>query len=118
MINKYMLFSYKEEKLCPPKVRQCYEEKHSQEFNCSVSCVGLYADVEWMEEMVGVGGDRKQKRIDMKGEIGRKQSKENSEKVSKLLNEYNDFKKKSIRHFYFNATTSSLKFGKNMSIKS
>ena len=109
-----MLSSYKEEKLCPPKVRECFEEKHSQDFNCSVSCVGLYADVEWVEEMVGMEGDRKQMWIDLKGEIGKRQSKENSEKVSKLLKEYNDFKRKIIRHFYFNATASPPRFGNSI----
>ena len=38
---------------CGPKGRDCIEENATQSFNCSVSCEGIYADIEWMDEGMG-----------------------------------------------------------------
>ena len=36
--------------MCSPKGRDCIESNFTLTFNCSVSCVGVYADVQWVYE--------------------------------------------------------------------
>ena len=37
---------------CTPKGRDCFETYSSQTFNCSVTCEGVYADVQWEEDPI------------------------------------------------------------------
>ena len=37
---------------CSPKGRDCFETNSSQTFNCSVTCEGVYADVQWEEDPI------------------------------------------------------------------
>ena len=39
-------------KICGPKGRDCIERNSSLSFNCSVSCEGVYADVQWAKEPI------------------------------------------------------------------
>ena len=35
---------------CSPKGRDCFESNSTLNFNCSVSCEGVYADVQWVND--------------------------------------------------------------------
>ena len=70
-------------KSCSAEERNCIEAKSSLDFNCSVTCKGVYADVEWDEEV----------------------EKENKEKILRLTTEYKKFKKRNIQHFRFNSSS-------------
>ena len=39
-------------KICSPEGRDCIENKAASTFNCSVACEGIYADVQWVENIV------------------------------------------------------------------
>ena len=41
--------------MCSPKGRDCIESNFTLTFNCSVSCVGVYADVQWVNELFEEG---------------------------------------------------------------
>merc|ERR1719264_1397666 len=43
---------YQELNICSPEGRDCIENKSTSTFNCSVACEGIYADVEWVENVV------------------------------------------------------------------
>ena len=34
--------------ICDPNGRDCIEENSAETFNCSTSCTGIYADVQWV----------------------------------------------------------------------
>ena len=36
---------------CDPKGRDCIEDNAANTFNCSLSCEGFYADVQWVEDI-------------------------------------------------------------------
>ena len=38
-------------KKCSPEGRDCIDSKSAYTFNCSVSCEGIYADVQWVENI-------------------------------------------------------------------
>ena len=81
-------------------------------FNCSVSCEGVYADVEWVEHMVGVGKEKEQALFWLMGKIERKQQEENKKKIRRLIDNYNLFKARTVQHFRFNASLNLSSFGK------
>ena len=93
---------------CSNKTYQdCLETNAAETFNCSVSCQGIYADVEWSDEKV----------------IEEKVKKENGEeldraKLLKLLEEYQENKKQYVRNFKFTANPDSSTFGNSILIKS
>ena len=37
-------------KKCSPKGRDCIERNSARSFNCSATCEGIYADVQWVDE--------------------------------------------------------------------
>ena len=39
---------------CSPEGRGCIEENSSQSFNCNTTCVGIYADVDWVKKDIEV----------------------------------------------------------------
>ena len=55
--------------LCNPNGRDCIQKNSAKTFNCSTSCTGIYADVQW------VGSDIKEEINDDIGEL--RDSKEN-----------------------------------------
>ena len=80
--------------------QDCLETDASKIFNCSVACQGIYADVEWSDEKV----------------IGEKAKKENGEeldkaKLLKLVEEFQENKKRYVRNFKFTADPNSSTFG-------
>ena len=56
-----------------------------------VTCQGIYADVQVLTEQTPAG----------------KEKMEDMEKVSRLLEQYNEFKKKNLPNFRFNASAES-----------
>ena len=34
--------------MCDPNGRDCIEENSAETFNCSTTCTGIYADVQWV----------------------------------------------------------------------
>ena len=65
-------------------------------FNCSLTCEGIYADVEWDEE----------------------REEENMNKILTLTTEYKKFKKSNIQHFRFNSSSMDASYGKLSSTSS
>ena len=61
-------------------------------FNCSVSCEGIYADVEWFKDNKGNGRDKL--------------------KYKRLISEYNTFKRNLVKHFKFDPANDSTMFRK------
>ena len=61
-------------------------------FNCSVSCEGIYADVEWFKDNKGNGRDKL--------------------KYKRLISEYNTFKRNIVQHFKFVPANDSTMFRK------
>ena len=45
---------------CSPKGRDCIESNFTLTFNCSVSCEGVYADVQWVNEPFEEGEELKE----------------------------------------------------------
>ena len=46
--------------MCSPIGRNCIEEAIGQDFNCSISCEGVYADVQWL----GASDGEEDKKVD------------------------------------------------------
>ena len=61
-------------------------------YNCSVSCEGIYADVEWFKDNKGNGRDKL--------------------KYKRLISEYNTFKRNIVQHFKFDPANDSTMFRK------
>ena len=93
--------SLADERSCSSSIYQdCLETDASKIFNCSVACQGIYADVEWSDEKV----------------IGENAKKENGEeldkaKLLKLIEEFQEKKKRYVRNFKFTADPNSSTFG-------
>ena len=79
-------------KICGPEGRDCIEENSAQTFNCSFTCEGMYAGVNWKD-------------AEMKNEMDK-------EKYDKLSSQYVNFKKNFVKHFEFNSASPSNMFGK------
>ena len=102
-VNSLIMTNYlQDDNVCSPTSRDCIEGSIGQDFNCSVSCEGIYADVQWL----GVS-DQEEKVEDqwtmLNGKMEKDEEELNKQKILALVNEYNAFKKRNIRHFRFNA---------------
>ena len=129
-------------KTCSPEGRDCIENKSTSTFNCSVACEGIYADVQWVEnvlqateeepvedevekELSGRYGGYAQKLSmlvykNLKKEIemlkGGQKGEELGQTFKKLMSEYNQFKRNQVQHFRFDSVAYSTKFvGKEVS---
>ena len=69
MASCTVTYRLQDDMVCGPTGRDCVEGSIGRDFNCSVTCEGIYADV----------------------------------KILALVNEYNAFKKRNVRHFRFNS---------------
>ena len=97
-------------------------------FNCSVACEGIYADVQWAENVVEAMEektveDEVEKKIlkilereMLKG--GKKGDELDRQKLKKLMSEYKQFKKNQVQHFRFDSAAWSTDFGKYIPIVS
>ena len=127
--------------ICGPKGRDCIERNSTQSFNCSTTCEGIYADVQWVGKKVeeDVKDDEAEAAVERKieGDVGEELAKvykqladlktevkvlkssgqEKGEELDKenykmLIAEYRKFKTKNVRHFRFNSGENSSAFGK------
>ena len=81
---------------CTPKGRDCIEANSTSMFNCSTTCVGIYADVQWEEKQMG-------DLVQDEGKMGR--GKEiDREKFKEMVLEYKRFKNGEMKHFRFSTT--------------
>ena len=127
-------------KICGPKGRDCIERNSTSSFNCSTTCEGIYADVQWVEKkMEEVAKNEAEEAFEskLKGEVGEELSKfyrrfadlekemnvmkrdglEKGEELEKekykmMIAEYRKFKTKNVKHFMFNSGKNSSAFGK------
>ena len=120
-------------KICSPEGRDCIENKATSTFNCSVACEGIYADVQWVENVVEAMGeepveDDVEKKLNgvymdevfmlvyknLKKEIEMlkkgKKGDELGHKFKKLISEYKQFKNNQVQHFRFDSAAT--RFGK------
>ena len=87
---------------CSPNGRDCIENDFTQTFNCTVTCEGIYADVEWVK-----GEDPMEM---TNGKRNRRWQKEKMD-LLKLISEYKEFKRAHFQHFRFNSEASTTMFG-------
>ena len=108
--------------MCEPKGRECIERNSSQAFNCSSTCKGIYATVEWVgkgideelaEETVGKTESGEPSHLEkrlaaiekqlnmMKNDRDGKGDEVDAEKYKMLITEYKRFKRRSLQHFRF-----------------
>ena len=124
-------------KKCNPEGRDCIEKKATSTFNCSIACNGIYADVQWVENILGATEEKpvedevekklsgkyvdekfmlvyknlKQEMEMIKGSIFKKGD-EHEHEFKKLMSEYKQFKKNQVQHFKFDSAYHSTSFGK------
>ena len=119
---------------CSPEGRDCIENKSSLTFNCSTACEGIYADVQWVENIENqvedeLGNKFKgkfeklyktlKKEIEMlKGSISKIGDELDRKKYRKLISEYKQFKKNKVQHFRFNSASHASSFGKPIPMSS
>ena len=77
--------------VCSPKGRDCIENLLAETFNCSMTCDGMYADISWKE-------------VEIKGTMDK-------DKHALLSSEYENFKRKYVKHFEFSSSSDSVMFG-------
>ena len=120
--------------MCSPEGRDCIERNSTKSFNCSTTCEGIYADVQWVgkkveedmedeeaveKEFKGKNDEKLMKRLAhlerkmnlVEGALGEKGEEMDKEKFKMLIAEYRKFKTKNVRHFRFNSGENS--FGKS-----
>ena len=125
------LFQDIKNKICDPMGRNCIETNSAETFNCSTSCTGIYADVQWVgsdieEELKDdtdelgdlkgkVGDDMRFALIEremklmrkdfgeiVKSTFGKGVEEQDRKKYRRLISEYRMFKTRSVKHFRFN----------------
>ena len=125
--------------ICGPTGRDCIEGNSTKSFNCSTTCQGIYADVQWVEKKTEedaedeageiierkIKGDVGEELVkvykqlaDLKTEMKLMKSQEKGEELDKekykmLIAEYRKFKRKNVKHFRFNLAENSSSFGKS-----
>ena len=97
--------------MCSPTGRDCIEGAIGQDFNCSVSCEGIYADVQWLGVSDGEEKKVEELWIMLNGKMEKDEEDLNKKKILALVNEYNTFKKRNVRHFGFNAEATEESYG-------
>ena len=117
--------------ICNPNGRDCIQRNSAETFNCSTSCTGIYADVQWVgsdieEELKDdtdelgdwkgkVGDDMRFALIEremklmrkdfgeiVKSTFGKGVEEQDRKKYRGLISEYRKFKTRSVKHFRFN----------------
>ena len=120
---------------CDPKGKDCIEGNAAKTFNCSTTCVGIYADVQWVGKTIEEDFDdgdpeakvtdtevdkvqkrlaeleRKMEKVFEEGAIGQKGEEMDKEKYKSLVAEYRQLKSKNVKHFRFSSVRTSSAFG-------
>ena len=81
-------------KKCGPEGRDCIEQNSAETFNCSMTCDGMYADINWKD--------------------GKMKDEKDREKYTMLESEYQNFKKERVKHFRFSPLSFESNFGKQI----
>ena len=87
-----MIICLQDSKVCNPKGRDCIEEKSGRDFNCHISCEGIYADTSQWD--------------------GRGEGDVKKEEIEPLISEYKNFKRNNVHHFRFSSNAPSTMFGR------
>ena len=96
--------------MCIQEGRDCIEMNANRNFNCSVSCEGIYADAQWTEEALN---SIKDEVLDEEDENA--QSLSGMDNLRRLIKEYKELKKKNVRHVRFDVTSNTSTYGENVS---
>ena len=118
---------------CSPKGRDCIEKNFADTFDCNMTCEGIFADVQWVDEQMEEPKEQEEvevkfKNIDeedfaklmnevekrmqrMKGTSDKKGEELDKVKFQKMISEYKKFKMNSVKHLRFNSVANSTKFG-------
>ena len=64
-----MSYSLQDLATCDPKGRDCIERNSSETFHCNTTCVGIYADVEWVKKDIEVEVNEEESDETMKAEL-------------------------------------------------
>ena len=131
--------------ICDPNGRDCIEESSDETFNCSTSCTGIYADVQWVgsdieveiEDDLDKVGDLKENVVDdlqrriayleremkhrfgekVKSTLGKGIEEQDKKEYKRLITEYKKFKTKNVKHFRFNSAANMSAFGEYYLVK-
>ena len=113
--------------VCDEKGRDCIERSSTNTYNCSTTCVGIYADVQRKD--IALEADIDDKETDqtsnsnelvdlvrmevmrMKRSEQGKGGAEDNEKYKMLVSEYRKFKEMNVKHFKLNPSANSNAFG-------
>ena len=125
-------------KICDTEGRDCIEKISVETFNCSTTCVGIYADVQWVgrsieEELKDEKPDdtmiadlagkidddllkvllqfKSDNREVMKIATGQSGDEVDRKKYKMLISEYKKFKTKNVKHFRFNSAAEFSTYG-------
>ena len=109
--------------VCDLKGRDCIERNSTKTYNCSTTCVGIYADVQsedlLLEDYI-INKEKEKASISNKladlirKEVMRMKRREKGERYKKykmLVDEYRKFKAKNVKHFKLNPSANSNAFG-------
>ena len=105
------------------------EENVNKNFSCSVTCQGIYADVQMVKERLTKTSRKEQNSNEdlpttvdnkvlldeiekLRASIGGEEQEEDNKKVSRLVQQYQDFKKKNLPNFLFNPEKGTEKYCK------
>ena len=136
------LFFLQDLEICGPTGRDCIERNSTRSFNCSTTCEGIFADVQWVGKKIAEMADEEAEEViesEFKGKDGEKLNKllkrladlekemnvlkwsgqEKGEELDKdkykmLIAEYRKFKRENVRHFSFNSGGNSSMFGESL----
>ena len=113
--------------MCDQKGRDCIKGNSTKTYNCSATCVGIYADVQRKDlvlddNIVGKEAEKtpnsneitdivRREVMKMKRSEKGKTGAGNSEKYRMLVAEYRKFKEKNVKHFRLNPCANSNAFG-------
>ena len=125
--------------ICKPEGRDYVEKYSAATFNCSTTCVGIYADLQWVgnaiEEKTDEGFkeevcsdvrskdrddvlerrlaelEKKMEKVFKEGAVGEKGEEMDKEKYKSMIAEYRKFKSRNVKHFRFSSASTSSAFG-------
>ena len=123
--------------ICGPTGRDCIETNSTKSFNCSTTCKGIYAGVQWVGKKIEEDAEDEEVEAEFKGNddeklnkvlrrlahierkmegaLGEKGEELDKKKYKMLITEYRKFKTKNLRHFRFNSAENSSAFGMTIS---
>ena len=94
--------------MCIQDGRDCIEMNANRNFNCSISCEGIYADAQWTEEALNSIKDEDE-------EDENAQSLSGMDNLRRLIKEYKELSKKDVRHLRFDVAANTSTYGETVS---